>query len=724
MPRYAYFITIAFLSTCSYAQELIKYQDGDDVITIGNRALYLEDKSKNLTVEDLEKRDIYPFFKKSTDRAPNFGNTSAAIWCTFTIENATNQFLYLEFRKTLVDRVDFMYRDSLGKIITIKTGIFFNRNTRDVDDNFFIFRIPTSTKALTCYLRVESTSNISFPLSLGTSREMFSKHRDEELGYGLFMGIILTLVLYNLFILLAVREKVYTYYVAYLLLSIIGYDISAMGFGAEYIWGNLGIGYLFNTINHVLISSIMIFVLLFISDFLDLRKKLPRLHSSNTLIIITGVVLITAQLVFNNTITTSLIKLYSVAVSLYGLAGIAYAYTKGLKQARLLLLGWTFYVISVIIYLGYIVGLLPYNQWTTGAPMYGIALEALLFSFALADRIREVRQEKMRVQLENINLIKHQKETLEKTVYERTLEIAAQNEEIQSQNEELVTLQEQLSLQNKSLERQNAELQLAWETIDQQNEILREHTENLEVEVKRKASDLVVSNQELINHNNQLQQFSFITAHNLRSPVARILGLINLLHVPTVDDKEREYILDQIQKTGYDLDQVIKDLSVILDIKKGLTENYQIVSISHTIQKVKSLLQTELDKNNIQLTIASENDDSVLGLAAYLESVFFNLISNAIKYRSSERLPRIHISTKRDNDKVIIDIEDNGIGIDLSKYDHKIFGMYQRFHFHTEGKGLGLHLVKTQVESMGGKISLASNLNQGTRFSITLKSIK
>lgn len=723
MPRCVYLLLIC-LSTWAYAQEKIVYQEGDNVIAIGNKANYVEDKSKSLRIEDFENDSVKDLIKRFTETAPNFGNTSSAIWSIFTIQNKTNQVLYLEFRKTLADKVDFSYRDSLGQLHIVKTGNFFDRNTRDVEDNFFIFRLPPSPSPVTYYLRVESTSNISFPLSLGTGREMFTKHRDEELGYGLFLGIILTLVIYNLFILFAVREKVYAYYVAYLLVSIIGYDVTAMGFGSEYVWGNLGLGPFINTINHALIASVMIFVLLFISSFLDLSKKLPRLYKSNLLVITIGIILIGLQVLLNSIITTSLIKLYSVVVALYGLAGITYAYVKGIKPARLLLIGWTFYIISLITYLCYIVGLLPYVHYTTGAPMYGIALEALFFSFALADRIRELRQEKMQAQLENLQLIKHHNEVLEKTVYERTLEITAQNEEIQAQNEELVTLQDQLSLQNESLERQNLELQSAWETIDQQNDVLRQHTENLEVEVKKKASDLLVSNQELVNHNNQLQQFSFITAHNLRSPVARILGLINLLHVPSVDDQERGYILNQIQKTGYDLDQVIKDLSVILDIKKGLTENYEAVSIKDTLNKVITLLQTELERNNVQLTVKVENEDTVVGLAAYLESIFFNLLSNAIKYRSPERLPHIHIHAKKDGDIMSITVQDNGIGIDLVNYAHKLFGMYQRFHFHTEGKGLGLHLVKTQVESMGGKIHVNSTLNSGTTFTIELAAKK
>lgn len=104
----------------------------------------------------------------------------------------------------------------------------------------------------------------------------------------------------------------------------------------------------------------------------------------------------------------------------------------------------------------------------------------------------------------------------------------------------------------------------------------------------------------------------------------------------------------------------------------------------------------------------------------YLESIFHNLISNAIKYRAADRIPDITIRTERKNNAVFLHVSDNGLGIDLSKNGHKIFGMHQIFHNHPEAKGIGLFMTKTQIESMGGKIAVVSEVNVGSTFTVML----
>ena len=107
---------------------------------------------------------------------------------------------------------------------------------------------------------------------------------------------------------------------------------------------------------------------------------------------------------------------------------------------------------------------------------------------------------------------------------------------------------------------------------------------------------------------------------------------------------------------------------------------------------------------------------------SYLESILLNLLTNAIKYKSESRKLKINIAAHRlDDDKVILIFKDNGIGIDLQKNKDKIFGLYQRFHDYPDSKGLGLYLVKSQVETMGGTISIESKVNVGTTFTLTFK---
>ena len=109
----------------------------------------------------------------------------------------------------------------------------------------------------------------------------------------------------------------------------------------------------------------------------------------------------------------------------------------------------------------------------------------------------------------------------------------------------------------------------------------------------------------------------------------------------------------------------------------------------------------------------------MFSIKTYLHSIFYNLISNSLKYRQPDISPVIKISSQRLDGKIVLIFNDNGMDIDLKKNGHQVFGLYKRFHTESaEGKGMGLYMVKTQVESIGGKISIESAVNKGTTFTI------
>jgi signal transduction histidine kinase len=114
----------------------------------------------------------------------------------------------------------------------------------------------------------------------------------------------------------------------------------------------------------------------------------------------------------------------------------------------------------------------------------------------------------------------------------------------------------------------------------------------------------------------------------------------------------------------------------------------------------------------------------VVTVRPYLDSILLNLISNSIKYRSSNRAPLIKISTHIQDEYTVLTISDNGLGINLDLYREKLFTLYSRFHYHVEGKGLGLYLIKTQVTALGGKIEVESEVDNGITFRIYFKTQK
>jgi signal transduction histidine kinase len=150
-------------------------------------------------------------------------------------------------------------------------------------------------------------------------------------------------------------------------------------------------------------------------------------------------------------------------------------------------------------------------------------------------------------------------------------------------------------------------------------------------------------------------------------------------------------------------------------------EIFSQVNLEEELSNIKGNLQTEIQQNE---AIIQNNFDSVATLFSikpYIHSILFNLISNAIKYRDPARPPVIRIHTEKLTDnRVLLSVADNGLGIDMLYVD-KVFQLYKRFHFHVEGRGIGLFLVKTQVDSLGGKIEIESEVNKGTTINIYLQ---
>ncbi len=250
------------------------------------------------------------------------------------------------------------------------------------------------------------------------------------------------------------------------------------------------------------------------------------------------------------------------------------------------------------------------------------------------------------------------------------------------------------------------------------NLILAKFNEDLSQQVEERTQDLVKANFELIQQNNQLEQFGYITAHNLRAPVARLLGLANILNHPGFEMPRDKEVLDKLEFNAKELDTVIKDLNEILDIKKGHS-SFQKVDIQERIEKVKRILKDRIAESNATIHVDLQVKE-IHSVPAYMESIFYNLLSNAIKYRSPQRALELNVQTYLQDQKMILKISDNGLGIDVENLREKIFTLYQRFHDHVEGKGLGLFLVKTQVEALNGKIEIDSKVDEGTTFTVEL----
>jgi PAS domain S-box-containing protein len=225
---------------------------------------------------------------------------------------------------------------------------------------------------------------------------------------------------------------------------------------------------------------------------------------------------------------------------------------------------------------------------------------------------------------------------------------------------------------------------------------------------------------ELLQKNRDLEQFSYSVSHNLRGPLASILGMTGLISTNSLNLNEKEHVIKSIGTSASKLDEVIKDLNSILNIKQGTNESKEDIDFMNLLNDVKFSMREIIEKEQVEIITDFSAIENITSLKSYLYSIFYNLISNSIKYRQNNSRPVIKITSAVAGNKTVLTFWDNGLGMDLSSYGDQVFGLYKRFHPRAEGKGMGLFMVKTQTEAIGGTISVNSEVNKWTEFRIEI----
>ena len=238
-------------------------------------------------------------------------------------------------------------------------------------------------------------------------------------------------------------------------------------------------------------------------------------------------------------------------------------------------------------------------------------------------------------------------------------------------------------------------------------------TKNATLERERITADLV-------QHNKDLEQFTYIISHNLRAPVANILGLSDMLNEHDLDLAAKMEVFDRVSQSIKNIDTVIKDLNQILQAREMVNEKKETIYFDEIIDAIEASIHNIVLNERAQFKYSFEEAESIFSIRSYLYSILYNLSSNSIKFRRPGIAPVITITSKRVQDKIELHFKDNGKGIDLDKHGHHLFGLYKRFDNSMEGKGMGLFMVKTQVEALGGTIKIKSTPSEGTEFVIQL----
>jgi len=760
MKKIVSLICSTLMAFYALAQETIVLVEKKQIVDICTSTYFLEDKEKIFSIEKVGKDDFESKFTKSESQIPNFGIINYPIWCKFTVQNLTGEQCFLFIKNSTIDSI-YLYvpNDSSESYIVKKTGFYLPLNQRDLlTSTAFVLALPFSPNPQTYYLKIVSRTHIILPLQIGSRDATWKTMSDYRSLEALFFGLLTFAVLYSLFIYFSLRQVCYLYYVLY--------GIGLM-LSAAYYWGyfaliNERLHFLANYYSYSCRGIPTIGAVLFIMSFLQTAKYTPRIHLIFKYYIFFLISYWPLELsgLFE---WQKLLTLYDITIlctiPLCIYAGFQ-ALRKGFTSAKFFLLAWGIFLFFVCWLILVYLDVLPPPFFVNYLQQMGAALEMLLLSFALAHRIRILEEEKLTAQnlllltvQSNERILAEKKTELEQEMQQKNLdlqskqeEILRQNEDLQSkqeeilrQNEELIAQQEEMQKQKNVIEKQNHELAVqnqrmkaneavlqkayfklreAQKTIQSQHEELKKYNENLELQIQERTQQIMQTNAELVKQNNQLEQFAFIIAHNLRSPVARILGLANILDTKNIQNPDNQFILEKMVIVAYELESVIKDLNIILDIKKGINQNIEQVKFSEKTKKVMALLENQIQESKAKIEVDFSQIDTIQSVSPYVESILYNLLSNAIKYRNPKKVPIIKVKTEVQADYVVLSVADNGLGIDLETNKGKIFTLYRRFHDHVEGKGLGLYLIKTQIETLGGKVEIASKLGEGTTFYI------
>jgi signal transduction histidine kinase len=661
-----------FVGNPLFSQPLITLSEENKSLSIGNLLYFYEDKSTQLTINHIIAPTFQPHFQLSSQTIPNFDITNATIWLKFQLRNSTSEKCFLEIDNPNIDSITIYYLADKREVVKIiSTGAALSASSRDVHLNNFVVGLPIKTSETgTFYISLRSKSWLNIPISIGTYKSIFPSLSKKNALIVLYLGIIFSMFLYNLFIYFITREQAYIYYLLYVATYGLLLYHSA---GFSSLFDNAGRFY----INLFLFRIfVVVFLVFFTQKFLKVTVENKISYYLLQFVLLTCAIDIFAYLFDFFVIMVWLDNIISTLIRVIGVSVAIIRFREGYLPARFYMVAFCFPLITKFYLFFARLNIFPYVEEMYHFIPAGEPLQMLFLAFALADKISMLTKENHKIHKENIKLAEVQKEDLAEKVANRTQEIEHLN----------------VSLEKKITER----------------------TQELQHTIK-----------DLSHQYQTLEQFSYIISHNIRSPIARIQGLLNIYNKKNLQDPLNQEVWGYLEQATRDLDNTIKDLTQVIAIRNSFDKTLEKIYLTDILQIILASLQHEIENANAQISVDILRANELFSVKTYIQSVVYNLISNAIKYRYARRPLHIEIKSENVGDLICFSVQDNGVGIDMENTDkYKIFGMYQRMHTHVEGKGLGLYLVKTQIEALGGNVEVESELNVGTIFKVYLPNHK
>lgn len=652
---------------------------------------YFIDSSNTLDengIHNLEK-DV---FQKS-DRTLNLGILAKPVWLKLSLKNqdlqASRYVLYIN--NALLDTVT-VYQYGM---VTMHQGEHYPSHSRYYDTKNIVFplKLPHG-ETHDVYVKIKTSGAIYLPILLTSQKNLFHYEKSKYLFYGLFYGAVLVVLIYNFFLFFSLKDSIYFLYNAYIFVIVAA--ISMLNGFMSYLSLFDGHRELLNSFFGILALLTHTISCLFCYRFLELYKRRTLSNLILKFFMALGVFFLLLSFFVPYKATGSIASLLFICTPIFIFSISVHSWIRGNKIARFYIFASSFFLLSVFITCLRVLGFIEGAEYQEFMLEIGVVIDAIFISLALADKLRKLNLAKIHAQ---------EKERL--AIADKEMVIFEHNN----------ILEEKIGQRAKEMLEKNHQLEFYAQKIAQQNQLLQEHNDNLESQIDARISEISLSNSHLAKKTTRLEQFTYIVSHNLKSPVHNIDVLLNFVDQKSLDIATQEYF-NVLRKTNAQLKNIISDISVLVSQDKGSEIALGEIDLPTIVNNIKDKLVIQILESNC-IVYTDFEIEKFLSFSPYMNSILYNLISNAIKYRAPERSIVIHVNASVLEEQIAITVKDNGKGIEPEKLEH-VCKLFYRIDEEHEGRGMGLFIVKSQIEQLDGKLVIASEVGLGTVFTILL----
>ncbi|MFN4082092.1 MAG: 7TM diverse intracellular signaling domain-containing protein [Bacteroidia bacterium] len=642
-------------------------------------------------------------FKKCGNDLPTTSQSKDGYWFLLKI---VNQSSHNEFRlavnNPIIDEIDY-YLFTSDTILERHAGEYLPFKKHKYNNPVYAFKILLNQGDTgTILLRISGIEDYFLPVTISGEKQILETQSQNNLLLGIYAGLMLVMFFYNLFIFFTVRDRSYLLYVFYILVVFIT-QLCSYGIPFQYLWPEN----IWLQIRSLIIFPVLsgIFGLLFMREFLQIKQNLKSLNYAVFFLVAVYVLVYIVMFTGNLHFSYKLLQGTSVAVSLFMFFTALMLSLKGSRQATFFIISWSFFLAGIILFVLKDVGALPFNFITQFSMPIGSAVEVVLLSFALGDKINVLTKEKeqsqaeaLKASLENQRLIEEQNVMLERKVDERTKDLQQALKDLKDTQSQLVDQEKMASLG-----------QLTAGIAHEINNPINFVTSNVSP-LKRDINiiyDLLNQYENIVTDEKSTIQ----DKQKLLEKLKKDADIDYLKH-------EIDYLLKGIGEGASRTSEIVKGLRIFSRLDEDAIKKADVIEgIESTIIIINNQLsKIRLDKNFTGTRI-------IECYPGKLNQVFLNLLSNAIyavkqKFKNEEG-GVLTISSSSDDNFVYLNFKDNGCGMN-DETQKRIFEPFFTTKPVGEGTGLGMSIVFKTIEQHKGGITLKSKLGEGTEFNIKL----